>query len=56
LAATLEERRLPVLYPDETAEDRFGAGMPAHQRHVGAAEVFDDVQPFLALDPHDPLW
>src|SRR5215218_1577993 len=30
--------------------------MTAHQRHVGAAEVFDDMQPLRPLDPHDALW
>src|SRR5215203_5114019 len=55
-AATLDQWRLPVLYPDETAENRFGASVTAHQRHVVAAEVFDDVQPFVALDPHDSIW
>src|SRR5215211_4661705 len=54
-AATLAQWRLPVLYPDETAENRFGASMTAHQRHVGAAEVFDDVQPLWTLHPHDLL-
>src|SRR5829696_8980592 len=54
-AATLAQWRLPVLYPDETTENRFGASMTAHQRHVGAAEVFDDVQPLWTLHPHDLL-
>src|SRR5215204_4676776 len=54
-AATLDQWRLPVLYPDETAENRFGASVTAHQRHVGAAEVFDDVQPLWTLHPHHPL-
>src|SRR5215213_4894378 len=55
-AATLDQWRLPVLYPDETAENRFGASVMAHQRHVVAAEVFDDVQTFPTLHPHDPVW
>src|SRR5215211_6345248 len=54
--ATLDQWRLPVLYPDETAQNRFGASMTAHQRHVVAAEVFDDVQPLWTLHPHDPVW
>src|SRR5918992_3308455 len=52
-AAPLDQGRLPVLYPDVTAQDRFGASMTAHQRHVVAAEVFDDVQPLRTLHPHD---
>src|SRR5215211_1139046 len=55
-AATLDQWRLPVLYPDETAENRFGASVTAHQRHVVAAEVFDDVQTFPTLHPRDPVW
>src|ERR687889_436938 len=55
-AATFDQWWGPVLYPDETAEIRFGASMMAHQRHVGAAEVFDDVQPLWTLHPHDSLW
>src|SRR5215204_6473702 len=47
--------QLAVLYPDETAEIRLGASVTAHQRHVVAAEVFDDVQPLWTLDPHDSL-
>src|SRR5918994_1608557 len=54
-AATLDQGLLPVLCPDKTAEYRFGASMTAHQRHVGAAEVFDDVQPLRTLHPHHPL-
>src|SRR5215211_1642551 len=34
---------------------RFAASVTAHQRHVGAAEVFDDVQPLWTLHPHHPL-
>src|ERR671910_1628513 len=55
-AATLDQLRPPVLYPDETAENRLGASVTAHQRHVVAAEVFDDVQPLWTLHPHDSLW
>src|SRR5215218_7216553 len=54
-AATLDQWRLPVLCPYETAENRFGASMTPHQRHVGAAEVFDDVHPLWTLHPHHPL-
>src|SRR5215210_8955688 len=54
-AATLDQWRLPVLYPDEIAQNRFGASVTAHQRHVGAAEVFDDVQPLWTLHLHHPL-
>src|SRR5829696_2036205 len=54
-AATLAQWRLPVLYSDETAENRFGASMTAHERHVGAAEVFDDVHSFCTLHPHHAL-
>src|SRR5829696_2439746 len=54
-AATLDQLRLAVLYPDETAENRLGASVTAHQRHVVAAEVFDDVQPLWTLYPHDSL-
>src|SRR5215211_5525302 len=53
-AAALDRRR-PLLYADETTEDRFGTSITAHQWHVGPAEVFDDVQPLGALYPHDPL-
>src|SRR5215212_5951438 len=30
--------------------------MTAHQRHVVAPKVFDDVQPLRTLHPHYPLW
>src|SRR5215210_81643 len=53
-AAALDQRRT-LLYPGETTEDRFGTSITAHQGHVGAAEVFDDVQPLRALYPHNPL-
>src|SRR5215203_2248543 len=54
-AVLLYRWRLPFLYPVETTEDRFGATITAHQRHVGAAEVFDDVKALLALYSHDSL-
>ena len=34
----------------------IAASITAHQRHVGTAEVLDDVQPLGALYPHDSLW
>src|SRR5829696_3453562 len=55
-AAPLDQWGPPALYSDATAENGFGASMTAHQGHVGAAEVFDDVQPLRALHPHHSPW